>query len=203
MSPVARGSIVIAPAGARAPDEQVSPSSPHAAERVRSLVVEHYASLWRFLRRVGVPEADGEDAAQRCLWIVTQRIGDVAPGKEKSFLFGVALRVAKATRRESRADTDSDPDRLAGLPSVDPDPGEQLDERRARALLDVILASLPLDLRTVFVLYELEELTMVEIARALEIPMGTVASRLRRARETFEDLSRRARRDVLPKGGPR
>ena len=66
-----------------------------------------------------------------------------------------------------------------------------------------MLESLPLDLRTVFVLYELEELTMVDIARALEIPTGTVASRLRRARQAFEKLSRRVRRDRLRKAGLR
>jgi RNA polymerase sigma-70 factor, ECF subfamily len=70
-------------------------------------------------------------------------------------------------------------------------------------VLDALLASLPLDLRTVFVLYELEELTMAEIARALDLPMGTVASRLRRARETFEELSRRVRRDIGRKEGLR
>jgi len=79
----------------------------------------------------------------------------------------------------------------------------RIDDRRARALLDALLASMPLDLRTVFVLYELEELTMAEIARALDLPAGTVASRLRRAREAFEELSRRVRRDLGRKGGLR
>jgi RNA polymerase sigma-70 factor (ECF subfamily) len=44
----------------------------------------------------------------------------------------------------------------------------------------------------VFVLYELEELTMIEIARTLELPAGTVASRLRRAREVFEQRAAEA-----------
>lgn len=172
------------------------------ADRVRSIVAEHYASLWRFLRRLGVPEADAEDAAQKCLCIVAQRIDDIAPGKDKSFLFGVALRVAKATRREHRL-RPGDDERLAELPALGPDAAQELDDRRARALLDALLASMPLDLRTVFVLYELEELTMAEIARALDLPAGTVASRLRRAREAFEELSRRARRDIGRRGGLR
>ena len=50
-----------------------------------------------------------------------------------------------------------------------------------------------------FVLYELEELTMAEIARTLELPAGTIASRLRRAREAFEELSRRLRREIARK----
>jgi RNA polymerase sigma-70 factor, ECF subfamily len=53
-------------------------------------------------------------------------------------------------------------------------------------LLDAVLATLPPELRQVFVLFELEELTMREIAAALRLPAGTVASRLRRAREMFK-----------------
>jgi RNA polymerase sigma-70 factor (ECF subfamily) len=40
-----------------------------------------------------------------------------------------------------------------------------------------------------FVLYEIEELTMAVIAEILEVPLGTVASRLRRARARFEELA--------------
>jgi len=193
----------LAPADARG-DGIPTPQELRRAERVRTLVVEHYASLWRFLRRLGVPEADAEDAAQKCLCVVNERLDAIEPGKDKSFLFGVALRVAQSVRRDGRPHaSDNDDALLAELPSIEPDPAEQLDDRRARAVLDTLLASLPLDLRSVFVLYELEELTMAEIARALEIPSGTVASRLRRARETFEALSRHARRAARGKDGAR
>ena len=184
-----------------------SKANTHATERgdrLRSIVTEHYGSLWRFLRRLGVPGADAEDAAQKCLWVVSERLDDVAAGKEKAFLFGVAARVAKASRREVHLRGDAgDHARLAELPALGPDAEELLDDRRALAILDALLASLAPDLRTVFVLYEVEEWTMSEIARALELPMGTVASRLRRAREAFEALSRCARRDLRAKEGRR
>ncbi|MDX2091773.1 MAG: sigma-70 family RNA polymerase sigma factor [Kofleriaceae bacterium] len=63
-----------------------------------------------------------------------------------------------------------------------PSPAEVADRQRARAVLDRILDAMDDDLRAVFVLYELEELTMSEIANTLELTPGTVASRLRRAR---------------------
>jgi RNA polymerase sigma-70 factor (ECF subfamily) len=152
----------------------------------------HYSSLWRWLRRLGVPEGAVEDAAQQTLFVVAQRIDDVNPGREKTFLFSVALRVAHAVRREHRRWRDAENDRaLAELAATGPDAGQELDDRRARAVLDKLLESMPLDLRSVFILHELEEMTMAEIARTLEVPAGTVASRLRRARETFEALSRR------------
>jgi RNA polymerase sigma-70 factor (ECF subfamily) len=68
-----------------------------------------------------------------------------------------------------------------------------LQQGRARALLDEILEAMPTELRAPFVLFELEEMTMSEIAQTLEIPPGTVASRLRRAREIFQEQSRRLR----------
>jgi RNA polymerase sigma-70 factor (ECF subfamily) len=55
--------------------------------------------------------------------------------------------------------------------------------RQIRALLDAAVASLSEGLRSVFLLYEVEEMDMPEIAAALQLPRGTVASRLRRARE--------------------
>jgi len=81
-----------------------------------------------------------------------------------------------------------------------------MDQRRARALLDRVLVGMPMDLRAVFVLFELEEMTMMEIATISDIPLGTVASRLRRARQTFQEAVRKlipgqgTRRD--DQGGP-
>jgi RNA polymerase sigma-70 factor (ECF subfamily) len=163
-----------------------------AEERIRSIVAEHYAFLWRSLRRLGVREADVEDAAQRCLLVVAARIDDIVVGKEKTFLFGVVLRVAKSARRSDEAEARVlDGDAVDELPALGPDAAAQLDDRRALAILDAILGSLPLDLRTVFVLYELEELTMAEIAQVTGLAAGTVASRLRRARRAFETASLR------------
>jgi RNA polymerase sigma-70 factor (ECF subfamily) len=86
-----------------------------------------------------------------------------------------------------------------GVEPLDPAPSveDRIDHARARAALEAILDAMPLDLRTVFVLYELEQVTMAEIATILELPAGTVASRLRRAREQFQAATRR----LLAKGG--
>ena len=69
-----------------------------------------------------------------------------------------------------------------------------LEQKRHRELLDRILDTLTQDLRTAFVLFELEDLSVPEIAEVLEIPTGTVASRLRRAREQFGAALTRAQR---------
>ncbi|HEX2674449.1 MAG TPA: sigma-70 family RNA polymerase sigma factor, partial [Polyangiaceae bacterium] len=77
--------------------------------------------------------------------------------------------------------------------AIDPSPTalDLLARRQARSLLDQALDALPEDLRVVFVLYELEEQTAAQIAALLDLPPGTVASRLRRARAEFEQIAKR------------
>ena len=63
---------------------------------------------------------------------------------------------------------------------------------------------MPSDHRAVFVLHEIEEMTLSEIASALTIPQGTVASRLRKARRLFAELAEKARLAAsADEGGPR
>ena len=66
------------------------------------------------------------------------------------------------------------------------DPEQAAQRSQAKKLLERILAEMEEDTRTVFVLFELEGLTSTEIAELLSIPVGTAASRLRRAREEFQ-----------------
>jgi len=156
-----------------------------APERTRQLVREHFNPVWRLLRRLGVPSDSLEDAAQEVFVVLARRVEAIAPGSEKSYLFGTALRVAKGIRRRNARE------RLRHEPLEDEylrdlaTPEAELERRRRLALLQELLGKLQDPERTVFVLFELEGLTLVEIARLLELPRGTVASRLRRARSRF------------------
>ncbi|MGH7435983.1 MAG: RNA polymerase sigma factor [Polyangiaceae bacterium] len=166
-------------------------SSPE--KRVRELIELHYDFVWRTVRYLRVPEASIEDATQQVLCILARRLPDVVPGAEKSFLYGTAVRVAKDLRRTAqRRPATPDPD-LDVFVAPDPSPEDLLVQRRAHDALHRLLDALPDDLRMVFVLYEIEELTMAEIAEALEMSPGTVASRLRKARQSFERLAARMR----------
>lgn len=159
--------------------------------RTRAALEHHYDAVWRFLRRLGVPEPDVEDAAQRVFLVFARRTDGVASGTERSFLLGTALRVASEARR-SRARSTRDVDPHAESKDVEahvdpaPGPDEQVDARRMRAWLDDVLDALPGELREVLVLVDLEEETMSAASAVLGIPAGTVASRLRRARDAFE-----------------
>jgi len=81
------------------------------------------------------------------------------------------------------------------------EPEELVDRRRAREMLDKIVAAMPIDFRVVFVLYEIEGLDTAEIAAIVGIPSGTVASRLRRARADFEGRVARLEARARSRGG--
>jgi RNA polymerase sigma-70 factor (ECF subfamily) len=165
------------------------------ASRVKRLVVE--------LARLGVPRSDAEDVMQQVFMVTTRRIDDIRPDAERSFLYGVCIRMASRARRtrDRRREVDGD-----GTPErVDPGlrPDEQLDRAEARAVLETILTAMPLELRTVFTLYELEQVTMIEIAQLLGVPQGTVASRLRRARAIFAEHRARIEAKLKNSSGDR
>ena len=160
--------------------------APGDEARLRALRDEHYEFVWRSVRRLGVADADADDAVQQVFITAATRLDAILPGRERAFLFGVGMRMAsharRAVRRRGETTLDALDDRADDAPAAD----ALLEQRRARALLDEVLEALPLDVRAVFVLFELEELGITEIAELLDIPRGTVASRLRRGRERFE-----------------
>ncbi len=156
-------------------------------ERVALLVRAHYGLVWRLLRRLGLASGDADDAAQQVFLTAAAKLGGVEPERERAFLYGVALNVGARARR-SQARRREEPLEAAGQGQPGPANAEQLlEQRQARELLDALLEAMPEELRVVFVLYELEELTTPQIAELCGIPLGTAASRLRRAREDFEE----------------
>jgi RNA polymerase sigma-70 factor (ECF subfamily) len=164
---------------------------PHGLD-LRDIFERYYRDIWRLLRRLGVPEAELDDAAQEVFWVAARRLSDIKPASVHPFLYGVALRVASNTRRRLAALPSEHIEREA-LVSTAPLADEQLDGARARRLLQTVLSRMTPTLCTVFVLYELERLEIREIAQIEAIPVGTVNSRLRRARAEFAALCQRVR----------
>jgi len=173
---------------ALAPPSALSPRVPAEAPdaRLRRMVDQHVDALWRFMRRLGVAEPDLDDAMQDVIMVTAQRLSDIQAGSERSFMYGTAFRVASEWRRRRAGRREVNDAALDDHEDLDADLDEVSDRARARALLDKVLATMPDDLRAVFTLYEIEEMTMAEIAELLTLPAGTVASRLRRGREHFQ-----------------
>lgn len=135
---------------------------------------------WRTLRRLGVPRDLVDDSFQKVFLIVAERIDDIEPGSERSFIYGVTLRIARTyVRSRGREVLGFEPDQQA---TTQPGPEAALDRTRLIATCDRLLGLLDEDVREVFILHELEGLKGPEIAGLLDLPEGTVHSRLRRAR---------------------
>lgn len=180
--PGAQASPWVSPADTPGGGPDVGPS------RLLALFDQNYDFVWRQLRRLGVPMSIVDDAAQQVFIIASRKLGQVDAGKERAYCFGIARRVAADARTALRRQQH----RREELPvdykgSRDAEPDTLLEHKQARALLDEMLDSMSEDLRAVFVLYEIEGLSTPEIATLLGIPVGTAASRLRRARAAFEE----------------
>jgi RNA polymerase sigma-70 factor (ECF subfamily) len=173
----------------------VAGGTPHVRDkRLASLVTAHQEFIWRSLRRLGVPVAQVDDATQEVFCVAMRRLEQIERGAERSFLFGVAMRIASDARRafaRSREQTDQPAVDVAVATS--PTPEALLDKRQALALLDEALDALDDETRAVFVLFEIEGFTAPEIAALLVIPLGTATSRLRRGREQFHAAAARLR----------
>jgi RNA polymerase sigma-70 factor (ECF subfamily) len=153
--------------------------------RLRKAFVQHYAGIWRFLRRLGVASDRVDDAAQHAFLVALEAIPRILPGCERAFLYSTAVRIAHGQRRRPQREVATVD--FEG-PSPRPSPDELTDQKRAREMLDRLLEHIELDARAVFVLFEIEGFTVPEIADLLKIPLGTAASRLRRSREKFQAL---------------
>ena len=162
-------------------------------KRVHQLVQDHLDAVVRTLAQLGVPNGALDDAAQQVFVVATGKLAGIEVGRERPYLLGIALRVASHTRRTVQRRREIPIDDQLSMAEPGPLPDQQLDERRAYALLESVIAQLPDGMREAFVLFEIEQLTAGEVAELLEIPIGTVASRVRRAREQVRQSLLRAR----------
>lgn len=167
-----------------------SVSYPSDARRLRRLVDREHGFVWRSIRRLGVAEGDVDDAVQKVFLVTSERLATFPPERDRSFLFATCMRIAANERRGQSRRRSAGPEPLDALTSPAPSPEQTTSDRN---MLDSILEPLPIELRSVLVLFELEGMTSEEIAEILDVPTGTVASRLRRGRELATAAAKRLR----------
>ena len=183
----------IAPASSTRPKGEVVRELEPTKLDLSTLVVENTDFVFRSLRRAGLDVGTAEDGAQQVFLIAARKLSQITAGKERGFLYATAMNVAADLRRKvsRRGETELSDAHIeehgASIAPSSMDPDEAIDQQRARELLDDVLAAMPEQLRDVFVLSELEEMSATEVAACLEIPPGTVASRLARARHVFDE----------------
>jgi RNA polymerase sigma-70 factor (ECF subfamily) len=159
----------------------------------RSLFDAEFDYVWHVLRRLGVRPCDLEDVTHDVFLAVYRHLQDYDPVRPlRPWLFGFAFRTASDYRKLGRHRRE----RL-GEPAEEKDPAPSaLDRAVAGELAGIAidaLDALELDRRAVFILHELDECPMPEIATALGIPLNTAYSRLRLARADLRAAVRRLR----------
>lgn len=161
------------------------------AEQLRRMFAENSDFVWRSLRHLGIAPADIEDVVQEVFVVVHKRLCDYEERSAlRSWLYAICLRVCSRHRRSRRRRPE---DTLAELPDVGVEPEQEHDVERNEALRlgRQLIDALPDKQRVVFLMYELEHMTMQEIAEILGCPIQTAYARLHRARENVRaDLNR-------------
>jgi RNA polymerase sigma-70 factor (ECF subfamily) len=164
------------------------------AKRLRAMVDTHWGFLGRLVRNSGVPKADLDDARQQVYVVAAAELDDIRAGSERSYLAQTAVHVAARARGARARAREVFDGGEHDVPDLGHGPDDAVGRAPARRALDAILAGLGEDLRAVFVLYELEEMTMAEIASALAGSPGRPRRVDRERRPPGRRGRRRARR---------
>ena len=159
----------------------------------------HAKIVWRVVARLGVPAHSVDDVVQETFITASRRRHDIGEGQERSFLLATALRLAANYRRRSHLRHEVSHPALEHERSPDPDAEQLLIDKGLRELLERALQQLSDAHREVFVLYELECFSLPEIAELLGLPLGTVSSRVSRARSRFCEIAAALERTLLEK----
>lgn len=163
---------------------------------------EHADFVWRNLLRMGVTREDVADAVQDVFLIVHEQL-ERFEGRSSisTWLFTICRTVAHRRRshakREREKLVEHDLDATMDLRA---DVSRTAEHNQDLALLECILKGLESEQRSVFILFELERMTGEDISSILEIPLGTVYSRLNLARTAFRQaLFRHEARSRAPR----
>ncbi len=144
------------------------------------------------LGRLGIAPGDRDDLVSEIFVRVHKELSNYDAGRPiRPWLFAFAARVASEHRRLARHRREVIGE-VTDLPSTAPAADRMLEHDDAKRIVSTALEALDEDKRAVFVLHDLDETPVPEIARVLDIAEGTAYSRLRAARAEFTAAVRRA-----------
>ncbi len=150
----------------------------HPLVSIAELVARHHAELYGYAYRLTGSVADAEDLVQQAFLTAHENLSQLQrPEAARGWLYTILrnsfLRNCRRQQRFPQGDAEIDLDSLPGVPLE-----EGIDRERLQAALD----ELPDEFRLVLLMYYFEDCSYREIAQRLEIPPGTVMSRLSRAK---------------------
>lgn len=159
--------------------------------RFEDIFLENLQFVWRVMRRLGVQESDLEDVCQEVFMVVHRKLPEFEHrGTLRTWIFAICRRVAHTHRNRAhrRREVMSDAPleiAITAIQSVNTERKQRLDQ------LDSVLNRLTEAKRLVYVLYEIEQLSMTEIAEMVGCPLHTAFSRLYAARRQVESAFKR------------
>jgi RNA polymerase sigma-70 factor (ECF subfamily) len=159
-----------------------------------SLFREHASFVANFLHRLGIAATDIDDLVQEVFLVAHRRGGFIEDGRARptTWLAEISIRVASVSRRSRRRSREQpDQDTVIDAHSRDIDPARAAEASQALDRVQAALDSLEPERRAIFILFELEGEPCQSIATAFGIPVGTVYSRLHKARKQFKDAHAR------------
>jgi len=168
-----------------------APMNGPCARRVADVFHDHAPFAWRVLRRLGVAEADVDDVCQDVFMTVHRKLAEFEERSSvRTWVYGICVRVAADHRKRTRRRREVAAAEVRE-PAIDAPQERSAALREACELLDCILDGIDDKKREVFVLYEIEELSMAEVALAVGCPLQTAYSRLHAARREVESMAQR------------
>jgi RNA polymerase sigma-70 factor (ECF subfamily) len=167
--------------------------------RFEAEVLPHLDAAYRFARWLSRSPGDAEDVAQEAILRAFRAFGSLRGSDPKAWLLAIVknCHMTAFNQRQRRAfvplPTDDEAQQQEALISALPDPERASLQRDAQRTVDRLLATLSEEHREVLVLREIEEMEYREIAAVTNLPIGTVMSRLARARAALKDCWLRER----------
>lgn len=172
--------------------------------RFETQVLPHLDSAYRFARWLSHSAADADDVVQDAMLRAFRGFDALRGGDVKSWLLAIVRNCHATAQQQQRRrgfvpmPEESDAQDGHALVANSPDPESASIRRDEQRTLDRLMSSLPQEHREVLLLREIEELDYREIAAVTNVPIGTVMSRLARARAALK-----ARSLTAMGGGPR
>ncbi len=162
------------------------PSADADGDGFRAFFDANVGLVWRSLLGLGVASADAADASQQVFVVLHSKLARWdRQGSLRAFMYGICLRVASDYRRRAHRQRERLVSEVPEVASVGLTPEEAAASRQELRMLEGALNQLPPAQREVFILFEIEELDMTEVAQAVGCPLFTAYSRLRAARRTI------------------
>ena len=150
-----------------------------------ALYAEHFRAVWRTLQRLGVHPAFVDDATQEVFVTAWRKWGEFeGRSSERTWLLGIAIRVASDARRKQRPTEEVSPELQMGGPG----PETIAASKQVSQRVELLLARLDSERREVLLLVDLEGYSVPEVATATGVNLNTLYTRLRSARQQFEEL---------------